>query len=153
MLGLSKTLATSGHWEHRKQRGNKTGRPQAERLSPGCSKKIPLKQLRWGSGLCDSCYNKSSRLVCFFPAACSSVHGSRRRVQAGPHELMLHWRMPAAEPCNEHVHIQGMACCMCSTEISCLIQSSGRAFEGGRTSQSRCSFLMPVRCSMQLGLA
>ena len=26
----------------------------------GCQKKIPLKQLRWGSGLCDNCYNKSS---------------------------------------------------------------------------------------------
>lgn len=28
--------------------------------SSGCKTKIPLKQLRWGSGLCDSCYNKSS---------------------------------------------------------------------------------------------
>ena len=58
-LGNEKISPTKGPGKFRKSSTQNCPGGESSRFS-GCKKKIPLKQLRWGSGLCDSCYNKSS---------------------------------------------------------------------------------------------
>ena len=88
-----------------------------DRSSVGCQKKIPLKQLRWGSGLCDTCYNKSSHF--------ESMKMEFDLNMAKPVPLFLICCL-AFTSCEldkfwfPRDYTSGMSCRMCNTAISTL---------------------------------
>ena len=59
----------------------------------GCKKKIPLKQLRWGSGLCDACYNKSCNSAADVGRCCKCCTNSQMHLT---HKTPEPGRLPGA---------------------------------------------------------
>lgn len=130
-LGLLGRIATRSALDPRRANGNNLETDKTkhvlcvffqwllplDRSSVGCQKKIPLKQLRWGSGLCDTCYNKSSHF--------ESMKMEFDLNMAKPVPLFLICCL-AFTSCEldkfwfPRDHTSGMLCRMCNTAISTL---------------------------------